>query len=132
MLHENLRFIINVKIYKFLYVFFRLLCLQASVLPSNTVFLMFRLYVTTASWLLQVIVDVDNDENSTRKSYVPQKFKDVTFPLPDNVPATLRCIPEFIVENTVELLCFLKRLSPQCFEMRGADAFLYPILTEVS
>lgn len=42
-----------------------------------------------------------------------------------------RCIPEFIVENTIGFLCFLRRLSPNTFEEQGSS-FLNPILTEVS
>lgn len=42
-----------------------------------------------------------------------------------------RCIPEFVVENTIGFLCFLRRLSPNTFEEQG-PSFLNPILTEVS
>jgi len=42
-----------------------------------------------------------------------------------------RCIPEFVVENTIGFLCFLRRLSPNTFEEQGSS-FLNPILTEVN
>jgi len=41
-----------------------------------------------------------------------------------------RCIPEFVVENTIGFLCFLRRLSPNTFEEQGPN-ILNPILTEV-
>lgn len=41
-----------------------------------------------------------------------------------------RCIPEFVVENTVGFLSFLRRFHPQTLEEQGYE-FLEPILTMV-
>lgn len=41
-----------------------------------------------------------------------------------------RCIPEFVVENTIRFICFLRRWDPNVFEEQGL-AFMSPVLTEV-
>lgn len=42
----------------------------------------------------------------------------------------MRCIPEFVVENTIRFLYLLRRLNPNIFEEQGS-AFLTPVLTEI-
>lgn len=92
--------------------------------------LLSKFHATTAVWLLQVNLDVTKSGDVKRSSYAPTEFRQVAFPLPETVPETLRCVPEFVVENTVGFLCFLRRLNPNTFEEQGAN-FLNPILTEV-
>ena len=41
-----------------------------------------------------------------------------------------RCIPEFVIENTISFLCFLRRWSANVFEEQGPN-FLIPVITEV-
>lgn len=108
--------------------------LRASLLVPEMLNLLAKFHATTAFWLIQVSLDLDdemNTESPAGRSYAPKKFIPVTFPLPNRVPNTVRCIPEFVVENTVGFVCFLSRLSPNTLEEQGSS-FLNPILTEVS
>ncbi|XP_015600659.1 ubiquitin conjugation factor E4 A [Cephus cinctus] len=106
------------------------LSLRASLLVPEMLSLLAKFHATTAEWLMQVNLDNVKIQDAERASYAPKEFKPVTFPLPDAVPDTLRCIPEFVVENTVGFLCFLRRQNPNTFEEQG-PSFLNPILTEV-
>ena len=124
--------------------------------------LLAKFHATTAFWLVQVYLnDVKIGENA-ENDYIPKECKEVTFPLPETVPDTLRyllfkyfvffstilitwqlifnnfnfillyrCIPEFVVENTIRFLYLLRRLNPNVFEEQG-PSFLTPVLTEVS
>lgn len=106
------------------------LSLRASLLCPENLILLANFHTSTASWLMQVILDEFQEGETVRSSYAPKKFKPITFPLPEIVPNTLRCIPEFVVENTVGFLCFCRRLNPNVFEERGQN-LLNPILTEI-
>ncbi|XP_076245661.1 ubiquitination factor E4A [Calliopsis andreniformis] len=105
------------------------LSLRASLLAPEMLKLLARFHATSAFWLVQIYlndVKVDEEEND----YAPKKQKPVTFPFPETVPDTLRCIPEFVVENTIRFICFLRRLNPNVFEEQGSS-FLVPVLTEI-
>ncbi|XP_014486144.1 PREDICTED: ubiquitin conjugation factor E4 A [Dinoponera quadriceps] len=105
------------------------LSLKASLLVSEMLQHLARFHAMTAFWLIQVnLYDVSDEED--RQSFAPIEYKSVTFPLSETVPTTLRCIPEFVVENTIEFLCFIRRLNPDTFEEEG-QSFLNPILTEL-
>ncbi|XP_057320961.1 ubiquitin conjugation factor E4 A [Microplitis mediator] len=133
---------------------------RASLLSPAMLNLLAKFHATTAFWLMQVIVDIpnndndnddtvattsttttttttddDNDDNNKKKkktSYnlLEQEPKPITFPLPETVPETLKYIPEFILENTIGFICFLRRFNPNIFEEQGEN-FLNPILTEI-
>ena len=49
--------------------------------------MMAQLHVATAVWIVQVALDL---EEGPRKSFMPSKFRTVTFPMPEQVPPTLR------------------------------------------
>ncbi|XP_043272469.1 ubiquitin conjugation factor E4 A [Venturia canescens] len=107
--------------------------LRASLLAPEMLNLLSIFHATTAFWLIQVNLDIDADSSKSstnRVNYAPRELKDVTFPLPETVPNTVKCVPEFVVENTVGFVCFIKRLSPNTFEEQGPN-FLNPILTEI-
>ncbi|XP_015110282.1 ubiquitin conjugation factor E4 A [Diachasma alloeum] len=104
------------------------LSLRASLLAPEMLKLLAKFHAATAHWLMQVNVNLALDEN--QGTFAPMKPLKITFPLPETVPDTLKCIPEFVVENTMRFVCFLRRLSPNTFEEHGAD-FLEPILTEI-
>lgn len=89
-----------------------------------------RFYAMTAVWLTQVNLDVNLEEGTTPQNFIPKQYVSVTFPLPEAVPTTLRCIPEFVIENTIAFLCFLRRFNANMFEQEGSS-FLNPILTEI-
>lgn len=113
------------------------LSLRASLLSPCMLTMLTKFHSATAYWLMQVNINndlnnnnIDNINNDDDLSYAPKKHKNLTFPLTDNIPETLSCIPEFIVENTIGFICFLKRLNPNTFEEHGFD-FLNPILSEI-
>jgi len=68
---------------------YRYLSLRAALLEPHSLKLTAQLLVATAVWLVQVTMDVNSD-HSSRKSYSPTQFRTVEFPLPEEVPATLR------------------------------------------
>ncbi|KAK0174457.1 hypothetical protein PV327_010224 [Microctonus hyperodae] len=105
------------------------LSMRACLLSPELLNLLSKFHSTSAFWLMQVYVDEPNISDDIQ-SYCPLNLKSITFPMSDNVPQTLRCIPEFVVENTVGFVCFLRRFHPNTFEEHGA-AFLNPILTEI-
>ncbi|XP_012529354.2 ubiquitin conjugation factor E4 A [Monomorium pharaonis] len=105
------------------------LSLKASLLVPEMLEHLTKFHAMTASWLIQVNLYVVTEEEG-KQNFTPKQYIPVTFPLPETVPITLRCIPEFVVENTIGFLCFLRRVSPNTFEEQG-PSFLNPILTEV-
>ncbi|XP_011696774.1 PREDICTED: ubiquitin conjugation factor E4 A [Wasmannia auropunctata] len=102
------------------------LSLKASLLVPEMLGHLAKFHAMTAFWLVQVNLHIVE----STQHIVPEQYIPVTFPLPETVPTTLRCIPEFVVENTIGFLCFLRRLSPNTFEEQG-PSFLNPILTEI-
>ncbi|XP_060534633.1 ubiquitin conjugation factor E4 A [Cylas formicarius] len=86
---------------------------------------MFDFLSATTYWLTQVAIRNDLDEGP---SYAPLKELKVTFPLSNKIPDTLKCIPEFLIENIVSYLVFLRRYSPKTFEENGYEK-LDPVLT---
>ncbi|ELU16797.1 hypothetical protein CAPTEDRAFT_225184 [Capitella teleta] len=57
----------------------------------------------------------------------PSSFQSPSFPLPEDVPAELSCIPEFVVENIIECMLFIKRFKDNVFELNGDK--LEPLMT---
>lgn len=151
--------IIGIRILYFIlinFLYFRYLSLKASLLAPEMLKLLAKFHATTAFWLVQVYLNNEIGGEGKQCDYIPKEYKIVTFPLPETVPDTLRyshrdlifsycvgyldsnkilhifrCIPEFVVENTIRFLCFLRRLNPNVFEEQGLF-FLTPVLTEAS
>ncbi|XP_066587978.1 ubiquitin conjugation factor E4 A [Prorops nasuta] len=106
------------------------LSLRASLLSPSLLNLLTKFHATTAFWLMQVNANVIKDEDREQMDYAPKQAKMITFPLSEIAPTTWRCIPEFVVDNTIGFVCLLRRLSPHTFEEQGSS-FLNPILTEI-
>jgi ubiquitin conjugation factor E4 A len=107
----------------------RYLSVRAALLEPQSLKLTAQLLVATAVWLVQVTMDVNSD-HSSRKSYSPTQFRTVEFPLPEEVPATLSCVPEFLTENLASFLSFICRFSSVTLEEQGF-ALLNPLMTQV-
>lgn len=103
------------------------LSLRAALIEPKSLDLYARLHVTSARWLIQIILDTDN---SIRSSYALKTIKPLEFPLPEIIPKTLTCIPEFILENLVGFLSFVKRFNPRTLEENGFE-FTEPILSVI-
>lgn len=56
--------------------------------------LILKMNVATCKWIVQLILNVDQGAG-----YQIREMRELTFPLPDEVPQTLACVPEFIIEN---------------------------------
>ncbi|XP_076649891.1 ubiquitination factor E4A isoform X2 [Halictus rubicundus] len=106
------------------------LSLKASLLAPEMLKFLAKFHATTAFWLVQVYLSNGEAGEGETCDYTPKEYKEVAFPLPEAVPDTLRCIPEFVVENTIRFLCFLCRMNPNIFEQQGSF-FLTPVLTEI-
>uniref|UniRef100_A0A1Y1K3I1 Ubiquitin conjugation factor E4 A n=1 Tax=Photinus pyralis TaxID=7054 RepID=A0A1Y1K3I1_PHOPY len=87
---------------------------------------LFNFMSASAFWLSQVAVSASYKSN--RATSAPIEAKEIVFPLPAEVPDTLKCIPEFVLENIVCFLVFLRRFNPKVFEEQGYER-LSPILT---
>ncbi|KAJ8971505.1 hypothetical protein NQ314_000667 [Rhamnusium bicolor] len=86
---------------------------------------MFDFISATSYWASQVAV---RDVFSDNSCYSPLKESLIIFPLSHKIPNTLKCIPEFLVENIVSFLVFVRRFTPKSFEEQGYEK-LSPILT---
>ncbi|VEN40294.1 unnamed protein product [Callosobruchus maculatus] len=104
------------------------LSLKCTLSDPNLMQKMFNLISATAYWLGQVTVH--GDTKKIPGGYAPLTDIPVQFPLPDNIPSVLKCIPEFLVENTVSFLVFVRRFTPKSFEEQGYEK-LSPILTYI-
>lgn len=103
------------------------LSIRAALIEPKSLELYAKLHVTSAKWLIQIILDTDD---SIRSSYALKTIKTLEFPLPETIPKTLTCIPEFILENLTCFLSFVKRFNPRTLEENGFD-FTEPILSVI-
>ncbi|KAK5639980.1 hypothetical protein RI129_010791 [Pyrocoelia pectoralis] len=102
------------------------LSIKCAMSEPNLQEILFNFISASAFWLSQVAVNNNYKSNSTTSA--PLEAKEIIFPLPDDVPDTLKCIPEFVLENIVCFLVFLRRFNPKVFEEQGYER-LGPILT---
>ncbi|EEZ99810.1 Ubiquitin conjugation factor E4 A-like Protein [Tribolium castaneum] len=101
------------------------LSLKAQLSDPVLLNLLFDFVSTTTYWLCQVAVKVNFEDQ--RKTFAPLDEIPINFPLPDAIPSTLKSIPEFLIENIVCYLVFLRRFNPKIFEEQGYEK-LKPIL----
>ncbi|XP_017768300.1 PREDICTED: ubiquitin conjugation factor E4 A [Nicrophorus vespilloides] len=102
----------------------RYLTIKASCSEPVMLEMIFNFTSATAYWLSQVAFY----DGGFDISYAPQIYRVISFPLDSDVPDTLKCIPESILENIVGYLVFLRRFFPNVFEERGFEQ-MQPILT---
>lgn len=103
------------------------LSLKCQLSDPNLSKMLFDLNSASSFWLSQIVVHTNQTDTT---NYAPLNEIQINFPLPDRIPLTLKCIPEFLVENIVSYLVFLRRFNPKIFEEEGFDK-LSPILTFV-
>ncbi|VVC44918.1 Hypothetical protein CINCED_3A005936 [Cinara cedri] len=97
------------------------LSLKAALLEPSTLHLMSQFQKATCVWLTQVVFDVDKDfQSNDLQSYSPNTFKPIKFPLPSFIPPTLKCIPEFLLENIWRYLTLVRRFHPRSLEEPGS------------
>lgn len=103
--------------------------MRATLLEPMNLVLLGDLYVATAEWLIQVAIQPP--VAGQPESYAPMEFRPLTFPLPDYVPPTLSCVPEFLMENVACYQSMVRRFAPHTLEERGSQ-FLEPLLSQVN
>ena len=82
------------------------LCLKAALVEPQLLSLSFNFHVATATYLIHMATD---GQQTT--------FKELKFPLPTSVPLCLSYIPEFVAENTLDYLLFLRRFRDSVYEV---------------
>ncbi|KAL0272620.1 UNVERIFIED_CONTAM: hypothetical protein PYX00_005522 [Menopon gallinae] len=103
----------------------RYLSLKAALTEPKSLDLTAKLHVTCSDWLIQVLLEPDD---SPRPSYIMNSRRPLVFPLPERVPKTLTCLPEFVLENLVYFLPFIKGFYSNTLEENGSE-FLETILS---
>ncbi|XP_059616667.1 ubiquitin conjugation factor E4 A [Phlebotomus argentipes] len=86
-------------------------CLQNLILEPTNDGLLMQFYEATAIWLGQIVVA--SDKSSVSASYAPQTIQEVILPIDCPPSPLLKCIPEFVVENVVEFLTFIRIFDAQ-------------------
>lgn len=96
------------------------LSMKAALLEPSTLHLLSQFQKATCIWLTQVVLDVDKDfQSNNLQSYCPNKFSVIEFPLPSIIPPTLKCIPEFLLENIWRYLTLVRRFHSRSLEEPG-------------
>ncbi|XP_053392708.1 ubiquitin conjugation factor E4 A-like isoform X2 [Mercenaria mercenaria] len=85
------------------------LCNKAALTQPHLLEMSMNFHIATATWLVQV----------ARVNEVT-KFEPVTFPLPEEVPTALGCMPEFIMGNVTDFTMFLHRFKDEMYESGGS------------
>lgn len=81
--------------------------LRCALMEPNTWSQLSKLNATTAWWLVQVAVH--EAPPSPADTYAPLQIIDVTMPVTAEPPDTLRCVPEFLLENVVNFVSLTRR-----------------------
>ncbi|CAG9568060.1 unnamed protein product [Danaus chrysippus] len=85
-----------------------------------------RLQATTCTWLVQVVARATIVGN-----YEPNTMMQIDMPLTTPPPDTLRCIPEFVLENVVVLITKSRRTVGTITDEADMAGLLQPALTLV-
>lgn len=86
----------------------RCLSLKASLQVPEMLEHLAKFHAMTAFWLVQVNLHVVDEKED---NFAPKHYKPVTFPLPEVVPITLRCVKKYAY-------CYLKDESFQIIKLR--------------
>ncbi|XP_013398421.1 ubiquitin conjugation factor E4 A [Lingula anatina] len=85
-------------------------CVRAALLEPQIVQMSLQLHVASATLLVNLAA-----------GGVESFLQEICFPLPDPVPDVLTVVPEFLVENMVDLVVFIRRFRDETFEIIGGD-----------
>ncbi|XP_023937191.2 ubiquitin conjugation factor E4 A [Bicyclus anynana] len=103
--------------------------LRCALLENEMLTNLHRLQATTCTWLVQVAVRADPD--APLASYAPTTMVEMHMPITTPPPDTLRCIPEFVLENIVVLITMARRTVGAITEEADIAGLLQPALTLV-
>jgi ubiquitin conjugation factor E4 A len=100
----------------------RYLSLKAALLVPSTLQGAMFFSAASGSWMVQLALTLDSPRLA--------RVQDLNFPLKEaggeNIPPSLKHVPEFVMENICELLLLVRRFCPRVFEQNGE--YLSPIL----
>ncbi|CAH2096167.1 unnamed protein product [Euphydryas editha] len=99
---------------------------RCALLETDMLTNLHRLQATTCTWLVQVASSPTSDP-----PYAPGTLRPVRMPFTTPPPDTLRCIPEFILENVVVLITMARRTVGAITDEADAASLLEPALTLV-
>lgn len=91
----------------------RFLSLQNTLIEPFNDSLLLHFYEASAIWLAQI---AGRDCGPSDKGCAPQVAKPIELPLTNAVPALLKSIPEFLVENIVVYLTFIRHFESQAID----------------
>ena len=74
--------------------------------------LCFNFHTATATYLIHMATSSDHSA-----------FSGVIFPLSEEVPAALSCIPEFTADNIIDYMLFLRRFQDNVYEVKKCSKF---------
>ncbi|XP_050536909.1 ubiquitin conjugation factor E4 A isoform X2 [Daktulosphaira vitifoliae] len=98
------------------------LSMKAALLEPSTLHLLSQFQKATCVWLVQVVCDIDKDFNlDTLQSYCPDKFNILKFPMASVTSPTLKCIPEFVLDNIWRYLMLVRRFHSRSLEEPGFE-----------
>lgn len=103
--------------------------LRCALLESDMLNNLHRLQATTCTWLVQVAVR--SNPTHPQASYAPTNLVQIQMPVTTPPPDTLRCIPEFVLENIVVLITMARRTVSAITEEADITGLLEPALTLV-
>lgn len=84
------------------------LCMKAALTEPGLLELCFNFYTATATYLTHMAT---SDDHSA--------FAGIDFPLSEDVPAAMACIPEFTADNIIDFMLFLKRFADSVYEVKN-------------
>ncbi|XP_072949270.1 ubiquitin conjugation factor E4 A [Epargyreus clarus] len=101
--------------------------LRCALLENDMLTNLHRLQATTCTWLVQVAIRPD----SVQSCYAPTTVMPINMPVTTAPPDTLRCVPEFVLENIVVLITMARRTVDAITDEADIAGLLQPALTLV-
>ncbi|CAH0691866.1 unnamed protein product [Spodoptera exigua] len=107
----------------------KFMSLRCALLEKDMLTNLNRLQATTCTWLVQVAIRPN--DNTSQQCYAPITTMAVQMPITSPAPDTLRCVPEFVLENIVVLITMARRTVGAITEEADIAGLLRPALTLV-
>lgn len=92
----------------------QMLCLQNALIEPTNDMLLLQFYEASSIWMCQLAArDELKCTMNAEKGFAPVTCHDLELPLTNPVPSVLRSIPEYVLENIVGYLTFIKHFPAQ-------------------
>ena len=95
------------------------LCMKAALSESQLLEHCFQFHIASATYLTHVATSKDLS-----------RFAGISFPLSEDAPRALSYVPEFIADNIMDFMLFIRRFADAMYEVRTSDILL--LLTHTS